>query len=69
MGQDWVQVQAEKHQRLIKLQESVQSALEINGGYSETAVRVGLMLIRRYHGEQAEQETRDLYGIKIAPVA
>lgn len=61
---DWVQIQADKHKRLLDLRESVRQAILADEGYSQSAIRVGLIMIRRHHGERAEAETRRMFNLK-----
>ena len=60
---DWVQIQAKKHEKLLALRDVIKTELERKFSFSEISVNVSLKMIRRCHGEHAETETRQMFGL------
>lgn len=60
---DWTVQQAQKHSRLLKLREIIATELKRKLPFSGSSVKITLSMIRVHHGEEAEQETRNIFGL------
>lgn len=60
---DWVQAQAKRLRQLESLREIIAKELRQKFPHSAAVINVTLMMIRQSHGEEAEQETRLLFGL------
>ncbi|AJF08311.1 hypothetical protein [Geoalkalibacter subterraneus] len=60
---DWVQIQADRHRRLLRLQQVISKEMSSDHLYAESVIRSTLRMIRRHHGAEAEKQTRDQFGL------
>lgn len=60
---DWIKRQAKRHKRLMALREVIELELQRQLPFSETSIRITLLMIRRIYGEKEEEETRRLFGL------
>ena len=62
---DWVQSQVAQQKRLANLRQVIADELgrEKELPFSETSIRVSLIMIRRNHGEMDYQETLRIFGL------
>lgn len=60
---DWIQREAVKHKQLLELRKVIQTELERDFPFSPYAIRSTLTAIRRHYGIDAENETRNLFGL------
>ena len=60
---DWIARQAARQKRLMALRAVIQEELKRNLPFSEVSIRISLLMIRRNHGKEAEEETRQMFGL------
>lgn len=60
---DYIQAEAAKYRRLLKLREVIATEMVRQMPFSETSINITLMMIRQIHGQDAEIETRYLFGL------
>lgn len=60
---DYIQAEAAKYRRLLKLREVIATEMVRQMPFSETSINITLMMIRQIHGQDAEIETRHLFGL------
>lgn len=60
---DYIQAEAAKYRRLLKLREIIATELVRQMPFSESSINITLLMIRQIHGRDAEIETRHLFGL------